>query len=754
MNRISLYSEYEPPAEISHSLFPATACQSRVWAEQVQTPDASAFNVAFRLNLAGGVKPDILERALNDLISRHEILRTGFVAMSDGLKQQVWAHVPFRLSVVDASGAGTDEAWGQVTRIGRAEAQTPFNLDARSFFRAVWVVLSPDEGELLLTFHALVMDGWSFAMLVQELVDRLSVLEAGQEPAISAPELHHGDYALWKQEFLNSPAIEPSRTYWRKALKDFQRFDVPTDRPRPNRRRHQGVIRSILLPKDLGTRLDSLSRSRGLTLFNLAAASLGAALARTTGRTDIAFGTQVSVRDQQELETVMGPLINTVVLRLDAARDPSLIDLATQCATYLGEALNHIHIPFEDMITLGGEISSPERPPLVSVNLALQQSFIGVGQEVRKAGILATTPPSYNTGALYDLGFFMVGRPEGWRISCEGDTDLFDAETIDSHLARWRDTLEALVTSPDKPLSAIFGLISSPAHIVPSPFLSPRQLEATTNRIVCYNPDASGTPVIALNNTAVFYDLSRHIGTDRPFIDIPMVPESGPQTYPSRAFEDIAADAVRLIRAARPKGPYILMGLCVLGALALEAARQLQQAGESVELVILNDSWCPGYRETMPVYDKVLRKLQIQAYNLPRDLMAALKGEITWTRYLKSYRLVRATGLVDLALKLGWLKGRSDEHTTNENRWYTDYLLAQQERYRPALYEGDVQIFRSAQVRKGRLFAHDLGWSQTISGCLTVTEVPALHDQMFRPAGAEIIGRQVREWLKVRTTQN
>jgi thioesterase domain-containing protein len=749
MNTTALNVAQTHESEDGCALFPATACQVRFWHEQKASPKASALNIAFRLQLSGPLDAASIEQVLCELVARHEILRTGLVMTGAGLRQQVWSHAPFRLEVVDLTSleekAGLDEA----ERVGGQQARTPFELSSPSFFRAMWLPRSITQGELQLTFHSLVMDGWSFAILVRELVEGLAAIHAGHDPEFPDVDLHHGDYALWKEEFHASGALDRARTHWRLELQDFSRFDVPGDRPRPQERRFQGVIRSTLLPGALSDRLIAAAKAQGVTLFSVAAAGLAMALQTATGQTRVAMGTQMSVRDQQELEGVVGPLINTVILRLDVPRNSTLASVTAQCGAKLSDAIEHLHLPFEEMMEMAGEISDVDRPPLCSVNFALQQSFVGGGDEVRRQDFAATTSPSFNAGALYDLNFFMVRRPQGWRISCEGDTDLYDVETIDRHLAKWREILETVEIVAERPLAPAPG--RETANVVggvgASGFMSQAELEAKARNIVRFNENAPGTPIIALNNVAVLFGLAQQFGSDRPLIDIPMVPEGVPRAFPQRAFQDIAADAVRLIRLARPKGPYILMGHCVLGAMALEAAHQLRREGETVELVILNDSWCPGYRELMPWYDRQLRKMQVRADNIPRDFRKAMRGEISMVAFLNQYRIVRLLGIAHLALKLGLIKGNASEHMISENRWYIEYLLAQQARYCPAPYDGDVQIFRSAQVLNGRLFAWDLGWHPAATGKLVVTEVPGMHDQIFRSAGAAVIGKQLRERL-------
>jgi thioesterase domain-containing protein len=189
------------------------------------------------------------------------------------------------------------------------------------------------------------------------------------------------------------------------------------------------------------------------------------------------------------------------------------------------------------------------------------------------------------------------------------------------------------------------------------------------------------------------------------------------------------------------------MGHCVLGALAVEAAHQLRREGETVELVILNDSWCPGYREDMPWYDRLLRKIRVRAYDIPRDFHAARRRETSMVVFLKQFRTVRWFHLIALGHKLGLFKNDGPNNELAENLWYIGHLRMQQMRYRAAPYDGDVQIFRSGQALKGRLFAHDLGWHQVVTGKLVVTEIPGMHDQMFRANGAALIGRQLRERL-------
>lgn len=734
---IDVLSADDDPA---FATFPATSSQARYYADQRADPTTSRMNLAFRLKITGDVDGPAVEAALNHLIARHEVLRTGFVNGGAGLVQRVAPHHPLRLEIRDLSGLSADAAAQEAASIGRREAKTPFPLSAQSYLRAVWLAGAPGSGELLLTLHMLICDGWSFGILVRELIDVLAARAAGQTAALAPVDLHHGDYALWKAEFLESDAIAPSRDYWRETLGRHQRFEVPTDFPRPRVRGRNSVIRSTLLDAETSERLEGVTRRHGFTLFALAFAALNIALAKDSDARDIGLGMQVSARDQEELESIIGPLANSVVVSFNRSEIRGDLDFVGLCAAKAHDAITHAQLPFEDVIALVEPTPDPGRPPVYSVNFTIQNSFVGQGDELRNGGVSAVLLTSYDTDPLYDLSFFMVRRDEGWRLSCDGDLALYKVETIDRLLETW---LSALVD---------LSLATAPAPGATGPDGAEDDwLEAVKGNVIHYHPEAPGVPIIVFNNTSILFPLAQHFASERPVIDVPM--SEGVRRTDDAAgvtFSDVGADAVRIVRSIQPQGPYILMGLCVLGSLAQEAARQLMEAGEQVELVILNDSWMPGYRETMPWRDRILRRLQLRVHYLGRDLERLRRGEIALLRDPGPHEVWARLGPWSVVIRPGWGKEDGGESVAQKNRWYTDYLNRLQVTHRPAEYAGDVQIFRSQEARRGRLFAEDFGWSRALRGRVWIDPVPTAHDYMFRPEGAKIIGRILSERLAQR----
>jgi len=271
------------------------------------------------------------------------------------------------------------------------------------------------------------------------------------------------------------------------------------------------------------------------------------------------------------------------------------------------------------------------------------------------------------------------------------------------------------------------------------------RLHAIEERILPLRETGAETPVLIINNTAVLGPLAEALGPERPVYDLQFCPSSEPLDLPARHFSDLAKDVVEMVRLARPHGPYILGGLCVYGALSLEAARQLRAEGEHVELVVLNDSWRPGYREDMPWADRKERAMRVRAHHLRLDARRVRRGEVTAGEVIAGMRSLKHLGVVQLGLRLGLLQADVDQSVLRlENWWFTEYLLRIQSHFRPEPYPGNVLVMRSREPLTGRLFAHDLGWGPYVTGQLQVAHCPSMHAEMYRPAGSRAMADAIR----------
>ncbi len=718
--------------------FACTLLQERFWARQ-KVAAGAGLNIAMRWLVQGTLSHGAAEGALQVLVQRHEILRTSFREIDGTLAQLVLPSCPLKLHYIDLSTLGVDEAEARADEIAQMEARKPIDPCQAPLLRATLLRLAPDRAVLLLTFHSMIADGWSTGLIIREFHAAAEAIEAGHGPDTREPELQFADYALWEKELLASGALDEALAFWARELRDVGSTKVAPDHPPSDAASgHSGSdrshIRSVLVSAGLGRAIDAFTRQQSVTLFGLATAALAMMLQRVTGDSEIVIGSQVANREAPEAAELIGPTVNSITLRLpvdDKAPAGAFVRGISHKAI---TALQHQRLPFE----IAEKLAVPRGDgPLHAVNLVLHRSYSGTTATDQAAAGLFTllSLPSYPSGTQWPLNFFMIGRDEGWRMSCEADANLYDPATAQSLLEEWRRCLEGLVTSSDTrlvDLAAPSGIdrhgdaASRPEAVAIAEGLPAIPVHDPDRQIVCFHTDASKTPVVVLNNISVYYQLARLLGEDRPFIDVQLYHPTGPIDLPPYDAEVFAAYAMRLIRWARPKGPYILGGHCVYGVLALEVARQLRRSGETIEAVVLFDSWAPGYREDMSPRDQRLRQLRIDWHARLQKIGQVRRGEIG-LKEVTSNPVLRRLGL------------RKPEPAApqEEGAWFDQALRQSIARYRPAPYDGDVVLFRSDEPLRGRLFDDYMGWRPLVTGNLTKVDVTSGHTDMFRaePAG-------------------
>ena len=696
---------------------PCTAIQQRFLHLQGRDPNSSIANIAMRWRLLGVVRDKSVEEALKLLADRHESLRTRFERGEGGFRQVVGRR-QIKLSLIDLSQLPQELYVAEADRIARLEAQTAFDPGTAPLWRAVLLCRTPREAILLVTFHHTIADGWSVGVFAREFVAALDALEQGRSPELPDLELQYGDYARWQEALLASDAVADERRYWRQQMAGVMPLDVAATLERPVSGRRKGEIRSVVLPRELIDRLQAMARQQGHTMFSLGATCLAAALSRAWGCRDLVIGTQVGSRDDPLLLGVIGPVSNTVMLRLDATLAPDIWAFASHVRTVVADALSNKALPFDEIIA-GARLSSQSDLPLgYAVNFTAQSANIDTDDigSIRSGEVELVSIPSVSAGCLYDLSFFMVGRDEGWRISCEFDSDRHQASATDMLIAAWRRELEILVTAPASqraPQEGHTADASAEPQVAPRPLL--RQPSRSYFQPCELYSEGKLPPVFALSQHSLYYPIARRVANNRPFVDLQWPAYTDPPRFVPDAIEDIAADAARQIRAFDPVGPYYLISYCVMGNVALETAQQLSAAGSKVPVLFLLDTVAAGYVEGMSLPDRLLRHLQCT--DLSKLLLQTLRGTAS-----------AATVEEEYSLRI------------------MDYLFQARRHYRPQPYPGDVVFFRSFNARVGRLYGRSFGWSEIVKGDLRVYDVPGRHSEVLHEASAQVIAEHMM-WM-------
>jgi amino acid adenylation domain-containing protein len=427
---------------------PASFAQQRLWFLDQLDPGSPAYNVPTAVRLTGTLDVEALRRAFQELVRRHEVLRTTF-ASAGGLPVQVIApEAEVELPVEDLSGVSEEE----VLRRMRAEAWRPFDLARGPLFRARLFRLGPEDHLVTAVTHHTVSDGWSIGVVIVETSRLYEAFAGGAASPLPALPVQYADYAVWQRGWLRGEVLDAQLAYWREALAGVPALELPSDRPRPPAPSGGGGQRAEDWPKPQADGLKVLGRSEGATLFMALLAGFEAVIHRHSGQTDFAVGTPVAGRTTSQTEGMIGFFANTLALRADLGGDPSFRDLLRRAKAGVLAAYARQDVPFDMIVNELLPHRDPSRTPLFQVMLVLQNAPLPA---LRAPGLELAPLEVESVAAKFDLTLSVTETAAGLRAVLEYDTDLFDPSTADRLLGHLRTLLASAVAAPDAPVSEL-----------------------------------------------------------------------------------------------------------------------------------------------------------------------------------------------------------------------------------------------------------------------------------------------------------
>jgi amino acid adenylation domain-containing protein/FkbM family methyltransferase len=421
--------------------------QERFWFMEQLDGASGAYNISWPVRLRGALDTAALVRSLNEVVGRHEVLRTRYVLEGGRPVQVVDPPGPVAIDVVDLTG--DDDREGTVRRLVDEQTRAPFDLEAQPPLRVQLARLAPDDHVLQVVVHHVAADGASKAIFFGELAE-LYGGGGGNLPAVQ-----YGDYAEWQRSWLRGERLETELEYWRSELAELPSgVDLPFDRPRPKVSTFGGRWLRTRIGPDLRAGLERLATANGATPFMVLLAAFDVLVHRYSGQVDLAVGVPVDARNRAELAHLVGPLVNTVVLRADLSGSPTFSELVARTRTRTIDALEHQGLPFERLI----EELHPERDlgmhPLFQVMLALNAP-----QPIPELdGLEVEELQPEKTSSRLDLTLILEQGPEDFEAVWEYSTDLFDPETIESMARAFDRLLEEVVEDPDRPIGELLLL--------------------------------------------------------------------------------------------------------------------------------------------------------------------------------------------------------------------------------------------------------------------------------------------------------
>jgi amino acid adenylation domain-containing protein len=432
-------------------LLPLSFAQERLWFLSQLDGANVAYNVPSILKLTGQLDEGALQRSLNRIVARHEVLRTRFVQQAGTPFQQVLSSLELQLPVIDLSQLDSQQRQEQLLRISTAEADHGFDLREAPLLRGLLIREAEQEYVLAVTMHHIISDAWSVGVMMRELAELYRAEVEGREAKIEELDVQYGDYAAWQREWLRGEVLEKEIRYWKEQLAAARHIlDLPTDRPRPAIQTYRGARQSMALPRDLVAALERLSRDEGVTLFMVLLASFDTLLYRYTSQQEILVGTPVANRNRIELEGLVGLFLNTLVMRGDLSGNPTFRELLRRVRQDTLGAYTHQLVPFELVI----EALQPERSlshsPLFQVMLALQEE---VEADWTMSDVVVSPQATEVSTSKFDLLLSCVHGKKSLGVMLEYNSDMFDDSTIAQMLGHWARLLEAVAANSRQRLS-------------------------------------------------------------------------------------------------------------------------------------------------------------------------------------------------------------------------------------------------------------------------------------------------------------
>ena len=463
-----------PIAVTRHEIarIPLSYAQQRMLFLWQMEPHNIAYNVPLAVRLNGPLNPQALGAALDQLVQRHETLRTRFVSEDGEFHQEILPQGNVALKCVSVEAE-------QIEAQVRAELHKPFDLLSGTLLRVKLFQLSDAEHVLTVCLHHVVSDGWSGELLIREFVQLYQAQVLWQTATLPELAIQYADYAIWQRAWLEAGEGERQLDYWKQQLgSEHPVLTLPLDHERPLQPSHRGATVRVDLSEHLSTQLKTLARSRGQTIFMQVLAALSVVLSRFSGQADIRIGAPNAGRTRSELEGLIGFFINTQVLRVQVDERQSFAALLDQVKQVVSGAQSHQELPFEHLV----DALAPERNlghnPLFQfkINQHVYAADQADASRQSLAGLSVSEFPVGASDARFDLAFDFTDTPDGLRGYFTYATDLFEARTIERIADALREVLQALVTNVDRrladqPLTGSLPIIETSLDFACSDFL-------------------------------------------------------------------------------------------------------------------------------------------------------------------------------------------------------------------------------------------------------------------------------------------
>lgn len=425
---------------------PLSFAQQRLWFLHQMEPDSPAFNIRMAFRLKGDLKAPALEECINEIIRRHEALRTTFKASRGQPSQVIAQSLRLPLPVVDLTDLDEPGIEIEVAKLAAEQARSPFDLGAGPLLRATLLTLGDMEHVVLFTMHHIISDGWSAGVLLREVVELYSAFLEARPSRLPELTIQYADFAHWQRGLLRGEVLESHLAYWKRQLHGAEPLALKTDHARPAVSTYRGDRIFFKLPQPLTFSLREMAHQDGVTAYIVLLAAFQTLLYRYSGQREIVIGSDVANRTRVETERLIGFFVNQLVIRTDFSGRPTFRELLRRVRDVTLDGYDHQDLPFDTLV----QALNPERRanahPLFQVKIVFQNFQ---ASQLSLPG-LSLSPVQMPSGAtqldlilfVWDMEHTVLGR-------MEYSKELFEADTITRMLGHFETLLQSIVDSPD-----------------------------------------------------------------------------------------------------------------------------------------------------------------------------------------------------------------------------------------------------------------------------------------------------------------
>ena len=450
------------PYERSSNRLPMSYAQQRLWfLDQFQSGSAS-YNISAALKLKGNLDVEAVRLAFEEIVNRHESLRTTFVTEDGQGKQVINEPQRWELPTISLEPLSEEEQDEVIKTRFQGDAHTSFDLINGPLLRTRLIRLASDKHILIVTMHHIVADGWSMGVLIKEVATLYDAYCEDRLSPLPDLKIQYADFAQWQREWLTGDRLEKQLSYWKERLADTPVLELPTDHSRPPVQSFAGANIQFELNEKVSGQLHELAKKQGVTLFTVLMATLKVLLHRYSGQEDVCVGTPIANRTRPELEPLIGCFVNTLAVRSQLGNNISFTSLLKQLQQDLTAAYDHQEIPFERLVDELGVAREMSHSPLFQVMFVLQNA--AQTHALQLPGLDIELLPEESHTSKFDITVNLREEQGAIKGDWEYSTDLFKRSTIERMMAHFSHLLASIVSDPSKGIDELQLLSEKDRH--------------------------------------------------------------------------------------------------------------------------------------------------------------------------------------------------------------------------------------------------------------------------------------------------